>query len=309
MLIKDAVSRIRFQTNTNDDNTGKNINALFSNANLIAEFQLVLAQYAAFTKAIESIYSTPVLANTRSVTGPSDIIRGEGYKFIELWLQGRKYPINIKSLNTTQTEFPTMTSVGVPQYVSVWEDEISFFPVPSSSRSTTTNTVEVSSVATTITVTTTSNFPPQNGRITIGNEKIRYASVTSTEFLGCTRGIEGTSASEHTSSLTIQENNLFVYYKKRPFNILVDDSDIISPTDLEKNLEIPEEHMPGILDLTTYNLLSKIDPDRAAPYKMDAAAFLQQSKIDIEQGRSAIVRGGFIGQAYDWERDNIGVYL
>ena len=107
MLVKDAVARIRFQTNTNDDNTGKNINALFSNKNLVAELQLVLAQYASFTKALEAIYSTPVLADTRSVTGPSDIIRGEGYKFIELWLQGRKYPINIK------------TTIPIAQFVAI----------------------------------------------------------------------------------------------------------------------------------------------------------------------------------------------
>ena len=309
MIVSDAVQKIRFSTNPNDDNTGRNINALFSNKNLIAQFQGVLDQYAAFTKAIEDIFTVPVVAKTRSVDGPTDIIRGEGYRFMEIWLQGRKYPINIKSLNTTQTEYPTLTTTGVPQYVSVWKDEISFYPSPSSSHASTTVTSEVGTADTTINVASTSNFPPQNGRLTIGSEKIKYTSLTSTTFVGCTRGIEGTNAGLHDPDAVVSENNLVVYYRKKPFKITVDSSDIIFPSDMSKELEIPDEHMNGIIDLTVYNLLQKIDPERATPYKIDAAAFLRQAKEDIEQGRSAIVRGSFIGQAYDWERQNLSVFL
>jgi hypothetical protein len=309
MIVSDAVQKIRFASNTNDDNTGRNINALFSNKNLISQFQGVLDQYAAFTKAIESMYTVPVIANTRSVDGPSDIIRGEGYRFIEIWLQGRRYPINIKSLNTTQTEFPTLTTSGVPQYVSVWQDEISFYPSPSSSHASTTVATEVGTADTTINVASTSNFPPQNGRLTIGEEKIKYTSLTSTTFVGCTRGIEGTNAGLHDPDANVSENNLFVYYRKKPFTITVDSSDIIFPSDMSRELEIPDEHMNGIIDLTVYNLLQKIDPERAMPYKIDAAAFLRQAKEDIQQGRSAIIRGSFIGEAYNWERSSESNFL
>jgi len=309
MIVEDAVSRIRFQTNTNDDNTGRNINALFSNANLIGQFQMVLDQYAAFTKAIEGTYSTPVAANTRSVPGPTDIIRGEGYRFIFLWLQGRKYPINIKSLNTTQTEFPTLTSSGIPQYISIWDDEISFYPDPSSGNSTTNTTSEINEVATTIPVISTTNFPPQNGRITIGNEKIKYKSKTTTSFVDCTREIENTTAAIHLTSSQVNENNLNIHYRKVPIKITVDSSDIIFPSDLASDLDIPNEHMPSIIDLTTYSLLIKIDPGRAQQYKIDGAAFLRQAKEDIEVGRSAITHGSYIGRAYDWERANQSVFI
>jgi hypothetical protein len=78
---------------------------------------------------------------------------------------------------------------------------------------------------------------------------------------------------------------------------------------MSRELEIPDEHMNGIIDLTVYNLLQKIDPERAMPYKIDAAAFLRQAKEDIQQGRSAIIRGSFIGEAYNWERSSESNFL
>jgi hypothetical protein len=309
MLVKDVISRIRFNTNTNDDNTGRNINPLFSNTNLVAELQMVLNQYASFTKALQAIHTTPVQANTRSIQGPSDIIRKQGYKFVFIWLQGRKYPINAQPLVTTQTEFPTMGTVGIPQYITIWDNEVSFYPLPSSSRQETQLTNDITASQINIDVSSTSSFIPQNGVITIGDEKIRYTSKTATQFLNCTRAYEGTIAAEHAANAVVQENNLYIYYCKYPFTIFVDSSDIISENDLNRDLGINEEHMPSIINLTTYNLLNKIDPTRAQPYKIDAVAFLSQAKSDVEQGDSAISPGSYIGRAYDWQGSNIGVSL
>jgi hypothetical protein len=55
-----------------------------------------------------------------------------------------------------------------------------------------------------------------------------------------------------------------------------------------------------------YKLLIKIDAERAANYKIDASAFYQQAKVDIEQGYSDVVGGSNITGSYEWERDGVG---
>jgi hypothetical protein len=307
MIVSDAISRIRFQTNTNDDNTGRNANALFSNKNLVAQFQICLDQYAAFTKGIEAIFSYPLGLNVRSIDGPSDVIRSEGYRFIYLWRGGRRYSINIKELNYTQTRFPYQTYSGIPQYVSIWNDEIYFYPDSSTNYLTATLASELSITGTTITVDSTTNFPEQNGRLTIGTEKILYQSKNDTQFLNCTRGIENTTAALHDNGSTVNENNLMIFYNKRVKKISVDDNDVIFPEDMARELPIPEEHMISIIDLTTYMLLQKVDAVRAEPYKMDAAQFLRLAKEDVEWGRSNITSGLMISQPFDFEVNNTGV--
>lgn len=309
MLVKDAISRIRFQTNTNDDNTGRNINALFSNKNLVAQFQICLDQYAAFTKGIEDIFSFPLGKDVRSITGPTDIIRGQGYRFVYLWHGGRRYSINIKDLNFVKTRFPYQSGSGIPQFVSVWNDEIYFYPDSSTDYRSTTLDGEITQSSTTITVVSTTNFPLQNGRITIGNEKIRYESKTATQFLNCTRGIENTTAVSHETTSPVKENNLMIFYYKMVKKITVDDNDVVFPEDMERELPIAEEHMISIIDLTTYMLLMKVDAIRAEPYKIDAGGFLDQAKEDIEWGRSDITSGLMISSPFDFEVNNVGVTM
>ena len=301
MLIKDAISRIRFQTNTNDDNTGRNANALFSNKNLVAQFQICLDQYATFTKAIQDIFTYPLGKAVRSITGPTDIIRGQGYRFIYLWRNGFRHNINIKPLNFVNSRFPRQTISGIPQFVSLWNDEIYFYPDADSAHSSTTLNGEISESATDITVTSTTNFPNQNGRITIGPEKIRYESKTATQFLNCSRGMENTTAQLHETTSTVKENNLMIFYHRMVKKITVDDSDVVFPEDMSRELPIPEEHMISIIDLTTYMLLQKIDASRAEPYKIDAAGFLKMAKEDIEYGQSDITSGRMITSPFSWE--------
>ena len=309
MLVKDAISRIRFQTNTNDDNTGRNINALFSNKNLVAQFQICLDQYASFTKGIEDIFSFNLGSNVRSITAPKYAIRSKAYKNIYIWRGGRRYLINIKPMNYTHTRFPYQTYSGIPQFVSIWKDEIYFYPDSSLEFQTSTLTSLITSTQNTITVVSTNDFPEQNGRITIGSEKIRYQSKNATQFLNCTRGIEDTTAAEHDNSSTVSENNLMVFYRRLEKPIFVSDSDIISEDDLNRELNIPDEHMISIIDLTTYMLLIKVDSARAQPYKIDAASFLAQAKEDIEWDHSDITSGTFISDAFDWETNNTGATM
>jgi hypothetical protein len=309
MLVKDAISRIRFQTNTNDDNTGKTINALFSNKNLVAQFQICMDQYAAFTKGIEDIFSSSLSANVRSIAAPPYAIRSQAYKNIYVWRGGRRYQINIKPMNYTHTRYPYQTYSGIPQFVSIWKGEIYFYPDSSLEYKTTTLSSSLSAVDTTINVVSTTDFPEQNGRITIGSEKIRYQTKTATEFLNCTRGIEDTTASTHDSSAVVSENNLMIFYRRLEKPIFVSDADIISTDDLNRELNIPEEHMISIIDLTSYMLLSKVDAQRALPYKVDAQSFLEQAKEDIDHSYSDITSGLFISDAFDWETNNVGATM
>jgi len=53
-----------------------------------------------------------------------------------------------------------------------------------------------------ITVDSTANFPEQ-GRIRIDNEEIKYTGKTATKFTGCTRGARGTTAVSHNDNTTV----------------------------------------------------------------------------------------------------------
>lgn len=63
----------------------------------------------------------------------------------------------------------------------------------------------INSSVTTITVNTTTGFPTA-GYITIDAEIIKYTSTNSTQFLGCTRGADGTSNVSHSDGSTVYHN-------------------------------------------------------------------------------------------------------
>jgi Tfp pilus assembly protein PilX len=61
---------------------------------------------------------------------------------------------------------------------------------------------DITSSATTIPVTTTSGYQ-SSGRIMIDRELINYASVNSTNFVGVTRGVDGSAADAHVSGTSV----------------------------------------------------------------------------------------------------------
>lgn len=309
MLVSEVLDRINTALGMPDDLTGKNANTLFTNKRIVEQLKNALDIYASTVKGIEDIFSTTLGLDTRVATAPSDAIRSQAYRFTYIWRDGRKYPLNYKDLNKVNSEFPYGTYAGIPRFFSVWNDEITIYPDNSGSPNTTTLSGALSDSATTITVGSTSGFPELNGRITINNEKIRYTHKSSTTFTGCTRGVEGTTAAAHSDTDTVTENNLVMYYRKKHFEVTVDANDNISQAQLDKQMEIPDEHVEPIVDMVAYRLLSKIDAERARPYKIDAAAFFAQAKRDIQAGYGQIVNGTMIGHAYDWELDNVEVNL
>lgn len=67
----------------------------------------------------------------------------------------------------------------------------------------TTLSAELSAVATTASVVSTTLFPT-TGILTIGDEKISYTGKTGTTFTGLTRGVGGTSAAIHASAANVE---------------------------------------------------------------------------------------------------------
>jgi hypothetical protein len=60
----------------------------------------------------------------------------------------------------------------------------------------------IDAIVTTITVNSTSSFP-SSGTLDIGTELITYTSKNATQFLGCTRGSNGTTAASHSTGATV----------------------------------------------------------------------------------------------------------
>jgi hypothetical protein len=305
MLVSDVIDRIN--TAISDEDSTKSTSSLFTNKRKVNQLKNALDVYASTTKGIEDIFSTPVNTSSRVVAGPTDAIRSEAYRLAYIWRDGRKNAMNFKDLNYVTTEFPYNTYAGIPRFFNVWNNEITIYPDSNSSAQTTTLNGAINDSATTITVASTNSFPDLNGRITINNEKIRYTAKTATTFTGCTRGIENTTAASHSNSDTVTHNNFELFYRKKHFVISVDANDTISPTDLAKEMEIPDEHIESIIDLVAYRLLILIDDyARADRYKIDAAAFYKQAANEIQAGYGDVVKGKMIGHAYDWELNNIG---
>ena len=305
MLVSDVIDRIN--TAISDEDSTKATSSLFTNKRKVNQLKNALDVYASTTKGIEDIYSTVVNLSRRVVAGPTDAIRSEAYRMAFIWATGTKYPLNYKDLNFVTSEFPHATDGGIPRFFTVWDKEITIYPENTNSPQTTTLNGAISDSATTITVASTNNFPDINGRITINNEKIRYTAKTATTFTGCTRGIENTTAASHSNSDTVTHNNFVLYYRKKHFVISVDANDTISPTDLAKEMEIPDEHIESIIDLVAYRLLILIDDyARADRYKIDAAAFYKQASNEIQAGYADVIQAGMIGGAYDWEVNNLG---
>ena len=125
--VQNVIDRIRFNTATANDLTGKNANELFSNRNIVATLKFALDDYAKTTKALQDIYSLPVEKQTAVITEPKNILRSEGIRFLVWFINGYAYPINEQNLNNTYANFPSPIQ-GLPKWFNYWNDTITFYP-------------------------------------------------------------------------------------------------------------------------------------------------------------------------------------
>ena len=154
------------------------------------------------------------------------------------------------------------------------------------------------STDTTIEVESTKGFIRNFGRIKIGAETIMYQSCDDTKFYGCVRGVEGTTPENYSADTQATHCNLILYYAKLPEKIVVYDDNFVSQETLNKDLEIVEEHIEGIIKIVAYNLILKLDNTRAGQYKVDADALFEQYEADIRKGYSNIRKGANVRSPY-----------
>lgn len=302
--VRDVIDRIRFNTATSHDLIGKNSNNLFSNKNIVGQLKFALDDYAKYTKAIQYIYSLPVDCETSVIPEPPKILRSEGIRFLVWYINGYAYPLNYQNLNNTYGNFPTPVQ-GLPKWFNYWDKTITFYPQNSNGFNCTNLTLNVKFNDRNINVANTNGFAPKNGRFTIGDEKISYEYKDGTTFYNCKRGIEDTTAQNHKYGTCVQENNVWIYYYGLHFEIDVNPDDTIAEDVLNKEMRICDEHVKIITDWASFNLLSKVDSQRASYYKMNFTQWLEQAKLDIVCDRSSITKTRGIREMYEFESDAV----
>lgn len=301
--VQNVIDRIKFNTATENDLNGKSANELFSNKNIVATLKFALDDYAKTTKALQTIYSMPLDGDVAVISEPPNILRSEGIRFFVWFINGYAYPINEQNLNNTYANFPSPIQ-GLPKWFNYWNDTITFYPQNGNGFNCVQLAYSVDLEDTVIKVSSTSGFPPKNGRITIDDEKIKYEYKDDTHFYNCTRGIEDTEILTHDYGACVKENNVWVYYHRLHFDIPVNPDDTIKKEILDKKMLIVDEHIEIICDYASYKLLSKVDAERASYYKVNFDEWLRQAKRDIVKGRSRVQRTGWIREPFEFEKES-----
>lgn len=166
----------------------------------------------------EDIFSDSTVANTRQYNIDDDVVVGKSHTVVVRGDPMAK--INRKRWNMLHWD---TVRTGDPTHVHVWNNDFYFYPTPATAASTDTVGANVAIGDVTITGTSTSGFQ-QSGRILINNEVISYDNISATQFLGCKRGLEETTAAAHVITDDITERDI-VYTANREPNELRDTMD------------------------------------------------------------------------------------
>ena len=288
MILQEVLRRIKFKLGTTDDISGRAINPIVSNRNIIDELNSQIRQYANTTKGIQDIYSFPYDKNTVFVDAPPLALRSEAYFAVYVIVNGTIFNMDFRGQKEVYNTFRINPINGIPNWIMPYHTgyaaKLNIFPTNSNNAKTTTLSAAINISDTTIPVISTNGFIANNGRLTIDSEKIEYQYKDTTNFYGCIRGVEGTTAVSHIISSTVKENNVIMYYSRLHIPIILNDDALIPASLLERNIEVVDEHMEGIIKAVAYNLLIKIDTERATPYKIDYTDLYEQYKSDINRG-------------------------
>lgn len=292
MKVNEALRRILFKVGTTDDLSGRAVNPIINNRNIIDELNSQLRQYANITKGIQDVYTFPLNTNTPFVEAPPLALRSESYKSLILVSQGTLFMMDVRGPGDVLPRFRYNPMSGLTNWVMPWSTEVNgtyktylgMFPMKNADAQTTTLNGALTSTATTITVASTSGFIQNSGRLTIDSEKIMFTYLDSTHFYGCVRGVENTTAATHLTAATVTENNVWLFYSRLHNEIVVRDDNTVDLSVKSQDIEVVEEHMEGIIKLVAYNILVKLDPERASVYKIEADDLYKQYAIDIRKG-------------------------
>ena len=96
MKVNEALRRILFKVGTTDDLSGRAVNPIINNRNIIDELNSQLRQYANITKVIQDVYTFPLNTNTPFVEAPPLALRSESYKSLILVSQGTLFMMDVR---------------------------------------------------------------------------------------------------------------------------------------------------------------------------------------------------------------------
>lgn len=302
MIFQEVLRRIKFKVGTMDDISGRAINPIVSNRNIVDELNSQLRQYANITKGIQDVYSFPYNKNTIFVDAPPLALRSEAYFAVYVISNGVIFMMDMHGQQEAYNSFRVNPLQGIPNWIMPYHAgsnaRFNIFPSNNNNSKTTTITSNILDTDTTIPVTSSTGFINNNGRVTIGSEKIEYQYKDATNFYGCLRGVEGTKATTHLTGASIVENNIIMYYSRLHEPIIIKDDELVPQELLERNIEVVDEHMEGIIKAVAYNLLVKLDVERASTYKLDYSDLYEQYKSDIRRGYYAGRMGTNIRDPY-----------
>lgn len=302
MKLFEALRRINFKVGTLDDITGRAINNIVETRYIIDELNTQMFHYANKTKGIRDTFSTTANSKEPIIRAPKNALRSCGYFFAEVIVDSKIFPLDIRGTNNVLNNFTVNPYTGITSWVMPFSQGktqyLGAYPTNSTSASITTLTASITESDTEIQVASTAGFIREFGRLKIGSETIMYQYCDNNKFYGCIRGIEGTTPQEHSNGQEVTHCNLILYYAKLPEKIEVYDDNIVSQETLNKELEIVEEHLEGIIKIVAYNLILKLDNTRAAQYKIDSDELFAQYEADIRKGYSAIRKGANVRSPY-----------
>lgn len=289
MKLKDAYERIAFKVGTMDDASGRSLNPIVPNKVLINELMDQMRSYANITKGIQDVYSFPAYRIAGIYNAPPLALRSQAYFFAYVIVNGTIFAMDIRGARDVYTNFRVSPVYGIVNWIMPWNmghtAALGTFPNTSSDPHAATLTAAIKFDDTTIPVDSTSGFIAKGGRLTIDDEKILYELKDATNFYGCIRAVEQTTAANHAITTDgVIENNVMLMYSRLPIPIVLTNSDLIPSPTLGMELDPCDEHMEGIIKATAFNLLVKIDPNRAMVYKIDAEELYDQYKSDILKG-------------------------
>ena len=302
MKLYEALRRINFKIGTLDDITGRAINNLVETRYIIDELNTQMFQYANKTKGIRDTYSTIINHNEPIIKAPKNALRSCSYLFGEVIVDGKIFPLDVRGTNNVLNNFTVNPYTGITSWLMPFSQGktqyLGAYPTSSTSAKSTVLTKELLSTDTEIEVLSTKGFIRNFGRLKIGTETIMYQYCDETKFYGCIRGIEGTTPQNFEENTDVTHCNLILYYAKLPEKIEVYDDNFVSNETLNKELEIVEEHLEGIIKLVAYNLILKLDNTRAAQYKVDSEELFAQYEADIRKGYENIRKGANVRSPY-----------
>lgn len=302
MKLYEALRRINFKIGTLDDITGRAINNIVETRYIIDELNTQMFQYANKTKGVQDTYSTVINFNEPIIKAPENALRSCSYLFAEVIVDGKIFPLDVRGKNNVLNNFMINPYNGITSWLMPFgqgkTQMLGLYPTNSTSAQVTKLASAITSTDTTIEVTSTNGFIRNFGRIKIGAETIMYQSCDNTKFYGCIRGIEGTKAEDYPANTDVTHCNLIIYYAKLPEKIVVYDDNFVSQETLNKELEIVEEHLEGIIKIVAYNLILKLDNTRAGQYKVDSEELFNQYEADIRKGYSNIRKGANVRSPY-----------